>query len=155
LAEQFEQAIEQATAVLYRLNREQWTLDCPDEQRTVAAVARHIAVAIPFEMRAFGALARGDAFEPVRWEWLHEVNAEDGAANATADVADTLILLRRNASVAARAVRAMTDEQLARTGVYVVGMPQMTVAALLERILVGHVTGHLASIQAALAGSSE
>jgi hypothetical protein len=116
-------------------------------------VARHIAVAIPFEMRAFGAFARGDAYEPVRWEWLHDVNAEDGAANAAADISDTLVLLRRNAAVAARAVRAMSDEQLARTGVYIQGMPPMTVATLLERVLVGHITGHLASIRAALAES--
>jgi hypothetical protein len=150
VAEQFERAVEQAVAVFSSLRRDQWTLECPGEQRTVAAVARHIAVAIPFEMRAFTAIAAGDAFEPIRWDWLHEVNAEDGASNAEADLADTLVLLRRNATVAARTVRAMTDEQLGRSGVYVEGMPTMTVAKLLQRILVGHVTGHLASIRAAV-----
>ena len=150
LAAQFEAAVEEAAAVFAELRREQWTLPCPGEGRTVAAVARHIASAIPFEMRAFMAMADGQEFESLRWEQLHELNAERGAANAEADIAETIALLRRNAGDAAREVRALTDKQLGRRGVYIHGLPEWTVEELLERILVSHITGHLKSIRAAI-----
>lgn len=151
LARQFEAAVEDAAEVFAQLHREQWRLACPGEERTVAAVARHIATAIAFEMQAVNTFANGEPFEPIRWAWLHELNATSGATNAEADVNDTLTLLRRNASVAARGMRALTDAQLDRRGVYVEDLPEWTVAEMLEHILVGHIRGHLASIRAAVA----
>ena len=150
LAQRFEAAVAEAADVFESLTTDQCGLDCPGEGRTVAALARHIATAIAFELRAMRAIAAGATFEPIRWDWLHDINAEMGAANAAADVGETLVLLRRNATVAAREVRALTDVQLARRGVYVEGLPDWTVAELIEQILVGHITGHLASIRAAL-----
>lgn len=46
-----------------------------------------------------------------------------GLANAACDQIETVDLLRHNAAAATTILRALTDEQLARTGCYIVGEP--------------------------------
>ncbi|HEV2109042.1 MAG TPA: DinB family protein [Thermomicrobiales bacterium] len=150
LADRFEQANEEFVAVVSRLSEAQWRAYCPEEDRTVAALARHVAVGYAVEIDAFRALAEG---QPVR-TWtraaLAEVNAEDGSAYADCDEAETVQLLQREAAAAAAVVRSLSDEQLARSGVYVEELPTMTVDQWIERVLVGHPEGHLRSIRAAV-----
>jgi hypothetical protein len=154
LAERFERAVAEFAGAVEGLSDEQWLTTCANEERTVAALTRHVAIAIPFEMRVFHAFARGHQPAPITRAWLNAMNAEDGARWAQCDRAETLALLRDNATTAAAVVRGLGAEQLQQTGRYLDDMPEpWTLEQWLERILIGHVTGHLASIRAALAAT--
>jgi uncharacterized damage-inducible protein DinB len=152
LAEQFEQANEQFVAVVEALPDERWREQCHDEARPVCAVARHIAEAYQIELDAFRVIAAGEPLKPVPLAELHEANARRAARDATCTRAEVLALARRNAAEAAAFVRGLSDEQLARSGVYVDVLRTMTLDQLVERILIGHIRGHLRSIAAANAG---
>lgn len=150
LAEEFERASQAFVAVVERLAPEQWRAFCPDERRSVAALARHVAGGYAVECEAFRAMAAG---RPVR-AWtraaLNETNEEDGARDAGCDQAETVALLRQEAAAAAAFVRSLSDQELAQRGSYLEGLPAMTVAEWIERVLVGHPGGHLRSIRAAV-----
>lgn len=53
LAERFERAVAACIQVVEGLSEAQWRRHCPAEQCSVAALTRHFAGAIPWEMRAF------------------------------------------------------------------------------------------------------
>jgi uncharacterized damage-inducible protein DinB len=150
LARRFEQANDEFVAVAARLADDQWHTLCSTEQSTVAALAHHVAVAYPFQIRAFAAIANGAPGDPLTWDWLANVNAAAAAANAACDRAGTVGVLRDNAARAAAAVRTFDDVQLSRTGRYIDGLPALTIDQWLRHVLIGHITSHLASIRAAL-----
>jgi hypothetical protein len=96
--------------------------------------------------------AAGEALQPVARADLHPATARRAARDATCTRAEVLDLARRNAAETAAFVRELSDEQLARSGVYVDVLRTMTLDQLIERILVGHIRGHLKSMEAATAG---
>ena len=59
LADRFEQANATFVGVVVGLSPAQWGAYCPEEERTVAALARHVADAYTLESEAFRALAEG------------------------------------------------------------------------------------------------
>jgi hypothetical protein len=150
-AERFERAHQEIVATVANLSEADWVLLCPNENRTVAALAHHIADAYLFEIEAFRAMAERRAGEAFAWEGIHRANAEGAQTHECCDRAETIALLNANAARTVAIVRSFTNEQLEETGVYVEGLPCLTVAEWLDSILVGHVEGHLASIRAALA----
>jgi hypothetical protein len=151
LARRFEHAHEELLALAKSLSDTQWRTHVPEEQCTVAALVRHVAVAYRFEIRAFTAIANGTPVAPLTWDALARSNAQDAAAHAACARTETLALLTRNAAPAAATVRTFTDDQLARTGHYLEGLPALTLDQWLRHVLVGHITSHLASIRTALA----
>lgn len=153
LANRFEEVAERFARVVEALDPAQWQVWCPNEERTVAALARHVAMGYVVEIEAFQALANGKPGRTWTRARLAQVNAEDGQQFAACDQEETVRLLRAHASRAAAVVRTLSDEQLGRRGVYVVEAPELTVDEWIERVLIGHPETHLRSIRAALAGS--
>jgi len=151
LADQFERANQDFIAAVAALPEERWREPCRDEERLVCAVARHIAEAYQIELDAFAVIAAGEPLKPLALGELHAANARRAGRDATCTPAEVLDLARRNAAQVAAFVRGLTDEQLARSGVYVDVLPSMTLDQLIERILVGHIRGHLKSIEAVTA----
>ena len=58
--------------------------------------------------------------------------------------------LLQNAAAAATFIRALDAGQLAHTGLYVEGIPALTVDQWIRYVLIGHITTHLTSIRGAL-----
>lgn len=150
LAERFEQAVAEFERVVAGLSEAQWRTFCPEEGRTVDVLARHVATGIPFEMDVFREIAAGWQPGTIARAGLAEMNAADAAAWADCDREETLGLPRDYAAAAAE-VRAWDDAQFARSGIYVadIGEP-WTVEQWVERILIGHIHGHLRSIRTVL-----
>lgn len=149
LAERFEQAAAEFAAAVEGLSDEQWRLFCPDEGRSVGVVARHVAAAIPFEMAIFREIAAGRQPATITWSELDAMNADDAAAWAGCAQNETLALLRDHAAAAAAELRGWDDTQLARTGKYIEeARAPWTVERWIERVLIGHIRGHLQSIRA-------
>lgn len=156
LADRFERAVEEFIGVVDGLSERQWRLRCPDEERAVGVVARHVAKGIPFEMDVFRRIAAGERPATITRAQLDAMNARDAAAWADCSNEETVALLREYAAAAAAEVRGWDAAQLGRSGKYVAELPEpWTVEQWVERILIGHVAGHLGSIRAALAQAAE
>lgn len=151
LAVQFEQAVSEFIDTVEGLSEEQWRMLCPNEERAVGVLTRHVASGIGFEMAVFREIADGLQPDTISRSELAEMNAHDAEAWSDTPKDDTLALLRGNAAAAAAQVRQLSDEQLARSGRYIADIPDAwTVEQWIERVLVGHVRGHLESIRAVL-----
>jgi hypothetical protein len=85
--------------------------------------------------------------------WIDQFNAQHAREQATCTKAETLDLLRRNGEAAARVVRDLDDARLDSSATIITGMPPMTAQQVTERILIGHVRGHLSTIRTASGGS--
>ncbi len=154
LADAFEQAVARFIVTVEGLSDEQWKMLCPNEERSVGVVVKHVTIGIPFEMDVFREIAVGGQPTTITRADLANMNARDTHAWGVPSKDETLLLLRSNAAAAAAEVRQLTDEQLERSGKYIEELPEpWTVEQWIERILVGHVTGHLASITATIGAS--
>lgn len=153
LARRFERACSAFLETADSLNDAQWMLFCPEEQCTVAALVHHVASAMPFELRAFAPIARGEMTEPITWAFLAEVNAKDAEANATCDRTQTLELFRDNAQAATSILSGFSDEELQRRGHYVEDAPALTLDQWIRHAMIGHITNHLASLNSVIGHS--
>lgn len=86
---------------------------------------------------------------------MAEINAAGSRAMDVVPRADALALLRANAAAAAAEARGFTPEHLRRSGRYIAELPAWTLDEWLERMLIGHVTGRLRSIRAAVAADAD
>jgi hypothetical protein len=154
LADRFLEASASFAAEVERLSAEQWCSFCPEERRTVAAEVHHVAWGYEVEIDAFLAMAEGRPVLAWKEGALDRVNAEAGQAYAECDQAETVALLRRNAAAAATIVGSLTDEQLARSGVYIDGFPAESVDVWIEEVLIGHPGMHRPAIQRAGASAA-
>lgn len=154
LAERFERTVAAFARVLDELTEEEWRLVCPDEQRTVGVLARHVAFAIPFQLAVFREIAAGRQRATIGWAELAAMNARHAEEWADCARDEVLALLQEYGALAAEEVRAFSDAQLARAGTYVTEVTRpWTLDRWIERVLIGHVSGHQASIEAALAAA--
>jgi hypothetical protein len=122
------------------------------ETRSVGVVMHHVAIAHPVIAAWVTAAARGQDVGVERG-WFDQLNAQHAREQANCTKAKTRDLLRRNGEAAARVVRALDDAQLDSSATIITGMLPMTDQQVTERILIGHVRGHLATIRTAIGGS--
>jgi hypothetical protein len=151
LAGQFSDTLAEIAALIESVPDDLWTAPLSDEDRPISVVAYHIAEAIGFELRLLQAAAQGED-SPVTWDDIHAANASDALANVGVSREQALMLLRQNGALATAAVVALSDEQLDR----VVNVPflggQVSVAQIVEWLLIGHLRWHEPGIRGALAG---
>lgn len=148
LSEQFERANDEFMRFVESLSEDDFRRICPAEQRTLAALARHVAQGCLVELRHFRAIADGEPLDVWTKAEVDRINSESGERYATADRNETLEMLRRNSEEVAQFVAGLTDEQLSRVGEYVDWIPEMSVDQWVERVLIGHIVGHQAGMQA-------
>jgi uncharacterized damage-inducible protein DinB len=152
LAEQFEQANNEAIAAVEGCSDEQWRRHVEAENRSVSVVMHHVAIAHPVIAEWVTAAARGQDVGVERGR-IDQFNAQHAREQANCTKAETLDLLRRNGEAAARVVRDLDDARLDSSATIITGMPPMTAQQVTERILIGHVRGHLATVRTAIGGS--
>lgn len=150
LAAQFEARHTAFVDFIESLTDAQWLTPVPDEQRTVASLAHHLAWGFKVEIEPFHQMALGNTPKPWTLAELDAVNADLGPEFAECDRPETVDLLNQTAAETAAIVRSLTDEQLARKGTYIAEMGERSVEALIERILLGHIEMHSRSIRQAL-----
>lgn len=148
LAQRFEETNADFMRFMDGLTDEEWARHCPNEERSVAALGAHVAGAYLFEIRAFQGIAENQPQPAVEKEWLDRLNAENGAKNIRAGRDVVLGALEENGARAAEWVRGLTDEQLGRVGAYIAWVPPMSLERWIEQVLIGHIRGHRASIEA-------
>ena len=144
-----EQANNVLIATVEQISEADWRKQCASDDRPVGIVIHHVASAHAFVLGAAQAAAAGGPLPTLTWEMVHEDNAKHAREQAGCDRAETIALLRRNSAEAARALRGLSDEQLARTGTW--GLDgEVTAQQVIELHMIDHVQEHLANIEAAI-----
>jgi hypothetical protein len=151
LADQFEEAVADFAKGVEGCSDKQWAAVCNAEGWSVAQTAQHVSGQFPLEMEFITAAAEGRALPAYTWDEINGKNDGRAAKNAAATKADVLKELRAGAASTASYIRALSDEQLDRTGSLPLadGASVSTQQLIEGGVLIAHVTGHLESIRAA------
>lgn len=129
----------------------EWQTPLPRDGRKVGVVVHHVASIYPLEIELALKLAAGGAITDVTWDDVHALNAGHARDNNNVTKEETLALLRTNATAAAAAIRALSDDVLdlvAPNSLY--DNAPLTCQFMLEDHAVRHSFHHLATIRAAL-----
>src|SRR5262245_55866643 len=149
-AKQFEAKVEEATALLEKLNDADWKKTTAAEKWTVAATAHHIASSYEPVTRIIKTIAAGQALPHFTRQMLDEMNAQHAKEFADCTKSETIALYKKGAAAAAAAVRGLSDAELARTGAVFTGMPPMSAAEMVKGALLGHIDEHFGNIREAV-----
>lgn len=147
LANKLEQVNNEAIGVIGGCSDEQWGKTCADEGWSVGVTAHHIASGYAPMAGLIQALAAGVDLPGLSMEQIDQSNAENATKFADASIADTVALLKSGGSAAVAAIRGLSDGQLDRSTVVLQGAPAMTTEQVVENVVIGSTTGHLASIK--------
>ncbi len=151
LADQFEQAVSDFAKAVESCSDAEWASICNAEGWTVAQTAQHVSGQFPLEMEFITAAAEGKPMPAYTWADINAKNDGRAAKNVGATKADVVKELRGGAASTVAYLRALTDEQLDRTGVLGLadGASVSTQQLIEGGVLIAHVTGHLESIHTA------
>ena len=147
LAKQYEAKVQEATGVLEGISEADWKKATGSETWTVGVVAHHVAGGHEGIAGIIKTVAGGQSIPNFTLDALHEMNAKHAQEFANVGKADTIALHKKNAAVAAAVVRGLSDDQLAKSGTVLSGMPAMTVEQIVTNILVHHIDDHIGSIK--------
>ena len=151
LASRMEKGLEALTALAATLTDAQWRTPIPRDGRLVGVVVHHVASVLPIEIELAQALARNETITGVTWDGIHAMNAGHARDNAGVTKQAAIDLLRENGAVAAAAIRAFSDADLAGAApVSLYADAPLTCQFMLEDHAVRHCYHHLAKIRGAL-----
>jgi uncharacterized damage-inducible protein DinB len=130
---------------------EQWRRPTASEEWTVGVVAHHIADVQGAFTRILASLAAGETLPPrSSMEVVHQNNARHAREFATVGQPETFAEQRTSGAAIVTLLRGLNDEQLDPTaGVF--GGHELSVARVVEYIVIGHAREHLTSIRATIA----
>ncbi len=156
LADQFKTAQESFIRLVESLSDEQWWfqgVNTPgqrtndeDETRRVGVIAHHVASTQPWIVARIRAMIEDRPTPPVDFK---VINAQHAMEHADATKAEVLGVLRENLRRITEEIRAIPDDMLDKERQLPSGA--MTVQQRIERVLIGHMQAHQASIEASIA----
>jgi hypothetical protein len=153
-AEQLVQQLEQANADLLATiegsTDEQWRKRVDSDGRTVCVLAHHIAGSEVIVADWVRAIAAGQPIS-VSGDAIDDANRNHAERHADIGRDDVVERVRRNGQKAADILRGLNDEELSRSApIAFLGGQELTAQQFAERILIGHVRGHLNDIRTAI-----
>jgi len=148
LADRLEAGARALAAFAATLTDAEWRTPVPHDGRTVGVVVHHVASVYPVEIELAQVLAGGKPVTGVVMDDIHAMNAKHAAEHAAVTKAAALELLRANSTVAAAAIRALSDEQLTNAAtVSLYADAPLTCQFFLEDHAVRHSYHHLARLK--------
>ncbi len=147
LVNEYEELQSAAVETLLACTDVEWRLTTRAEGWTVAATAHHMAIVQRAFVRMVEMFAAGETYTPSGdMDRIHASNADHAREYAGADKIDTLQILESSGAEMAALMRGLDDGDLARSaGTF--GGNDLTVAQVLDYVVIGHLGEHLASIQ--------
>ena len=155
LADEFEAAQKGFIELVESLTDEKWRVrgvntpelrqNDEDESRPVGVIAHHVASTQPWIMSRIRAIIDDEPTPPVDFKII---NAEHAAEHAGATKAEVVGMLQQNLHRITGEVRAIPDHMLDKERQLPTGV--MSVQQRIERVLIGHMKAHEASIQATI-----
>lgn len=152
LAQRLEEGAHALAAFASTLTDAEWrTPFGTTDRRTIGVIVHHVASIYPLEIQLAQVLATGKPIAGVTWDAVAEVNGAHAKENDGATKEAALELLARNSAAAAAAIRALSDEDLAKAApVSLYGDAPLTCQFFLEDHAVRHSYHHLSRIRKAL-----
>jgi hypothetical protein len=148
LVDEFQAACNELRDAILSVPDDRWQSPTPGDGRQVNVVAHHAASAHRPIAEMILAMADGQA-PTLSMDQLHAGNAEHARRFSACSRSETLDQHDRGAALAMATLRGLSEDQLARQGQFLVGMPA-TVEQAVQRVLIGHPREHAATIRAAL-----
>ena len=151
LADRLEQGARALISLASGLTDEEWGMRVPRDGRTIGVIVHHVASVYPVEIQLAQTLAEGKPVEGVTAAAINAMNARHASENADVTKEAAIDLLRQNSAAAAAAIRAVSDEELAKAApVSLYSDAPLTCQFVLEDHAVRHSYHHLARIRRAL-----
>jgi DinB family protein len=144
LADRLEQGARALVEFAASLTDAQWKTRCMPDGRTVGVIVHHVGFVYPIEIDIAQTIANGKPIAGLTMDDVHALNAKHAVDNAAVTKEEAIALVRTNSAAAAKAIRALTDEQLANanTASLYSGAP-VTCQFVLEDHAVRHSYHHL------------
>ncbi len=150
MAGRFDEKFRQMNTVVEGLSDADWKKVTAAEKWPVGVVAHHLAMAYGSVVGLVQLAAQGQPVPHRTMDMVHERNAQHAKEHAGVGKAETLTLLKANGANAAKIVRGLSDAELDRSATVLAGVPPMTTAQVIERILINHTDEHMGSIKATI-----
>jgi hypothetical protein len=150
LAKQFEAKVQEAVAVFEQLSAADWNKVTEAEHWTVGVTAHHVASALEPVAGMVTAIVSGQSPGHFTRAMLDEMNARHAQEHAHCTRVETIALVKKGAAAAARVVRGLSDDQLAKSGTVFTDVPPMTAEQLVTGGLITHIDTHIGSIRKAV-----
>ena len=151
LAERLERGAQALAILAASLTDAEWKTPIPHDGRAIGVVVHHVATMYPLEIELAQVLASGQPVVGVTWAKVHEINAAHARDHAHVTKSEALLLLQKNSTLAAAAIRALGDEELDRAApASLYGNAPITCQFMLEDHAVRHSYHHLAKIRETL-----
>jgi hypothetical protein len=147
LAKQFEAKAQDATAVLEKLSDADWKKVTDAEKWSVGVTAHHVAGSHEPIADIIKTVASGQAMPNFTMDMLNDMNAKHAKDFAGCTKAETIALHKKGVATAAAVVRGLSDDQLAKSGTVLAGMPAMSAEQIVTGILINHIDDHFGSIR--------
>lgn len=147
LAKQFEAKAQDAMATLERLGEADWNKVTAAEKWPVGVTAHHLAGAFEPISQMIQTVAAGQSVSGFTMEMLDAMNAQHAKDHAECTKAETVALHRKGTATAAAVIRGLSDDQLAKSGTVLLGVPPMTAEQLIVNGLLNHTDEHYGSIR--------
>jgi hypothetical protein len=152
LARQFEEKALAAVATLEKLSDADWAKVTDAEKWTVGVTAHHVAGSHESIAGIIKTVAAGHSIPDFTLDMLHALNAKHAQDFANVSRTDTIALHKKGAAAAAAVVRGLSDDQLAKSGTVLTGLPAMTAEQVVTGILINHIDDHFGSIRKTVGG---
>ena len=151
LADRLEQGARALAALAASLTDAQWQTRIPHDGRTIGVVIHHVGFMYPLEISVAQTIGSGEPVEGLTSAQVDEINAGHAAENDGVTREAALDLLMRNSAMAAAAVRAFSEEELAQAvPVSLYADAPLTCQFFIEDHALRHSYHHLAKIQSTL-----
>ena len=152
LADRLEEGANALAELAATLTDTEWRVRVPRDGRTVGVIVHHVANMYPIEIELAQAVAEGKPIAGVTWDAVHEINANHAREHADTTPKEAIAFLRRNSQAAAKAIRALRDDQLDRVAPISLYLDTpLTCQFFLEDHAVRHSWYHTGRIRQALA----
>ena len=152
LAERLERGAEALANLAASLTDAEWNTPIPHDGRAIGVVVHHVGTMYPLEIELAQVLASGQPVVGVTMAKVHEINAAHARDHAHVTKSEALLLLQKNSTLAAAAIRALGDAELDRAApASLYGNAPITCQFMLEDHAVRHSYHHLAKIRETLA----
>jgi uncharacterized damage-inducible protein DinB len=152
LADRFERVHEEFVAVIEALSDADWRTRCEPEGWSVATTVRHVGSA---DARITDYIRNVAAGRPpaITRAQVDEINDREAIEHAACGKDEAIAVVRREGEAAARFIRALTDEQMARSGQVFLGRDWIARPEdIIEIVLIPHVREHTENIRAITTG---
>ena len=151
LADRLEYGARALAELASELTDAEWQTRIPHDGRKIGVIVHHVASMYPLEIQLAQKLAVGEAVAGVTWDDVHQLNAAHAKEHDAVTKEAALDLLRRNATAAAAAIRALADDELDSAAPLSLNADApLTCQFMLEDHAVRHSYHHLAKIRGAL-----